>query len=609
MKHILRLALTPIVALTICLTVQAQKDTTKKIVPVKQVIKTVDPKISQKPVTQKPATQKPATEKPATVTTPGKDIIYVKRDATGSNNGTSWINAYTNLQDALTGATAGKTIWVARGTYKPTTSLDRNANFKIKNNVSMYGGFAGTETSLAARNIAMNPTILDGDIGMAGNHNDNSYNVLYAKGVGAATVISGFIIQNANASQVTQIKVGSSGGGIYIEGSLAGTSPVFKHCTINDNRATWGGGVVITCNQVRSPDNGGGNPRFDTCRFRNNRGNNMGGAVFIDSYWQPFNPVFNGCTFDRNSSAEGGAVYHRVTMANSSPVYENCLFSYNSVTGRRGAAVANIFGTDDSRITSGEARPVYQGCIFQNNDASAFGEGMIYNGVYGRIYTIEIKNCVFETTGSASTPTRLSHTGGAFNNHSLQRGSLVLNVSNSVFNKLKCGGKGGVIHNYSRGGTSITSNFTNCLFSENLGCDGGVLYGMTEDAGSLNRNNFYNCIFWYNYFQPGRSGSCGRGEDIFLASAGTTAYLFNCLTNKSDCEVMKYGPGAMSCSGLVFATDPLFTDFTAGNFIPQSSSPVIDAGNDTYVSSITRDLRGNTRRQGTHVDIGPYEIR
>jgi hypothetical protein len=580
----------------------AQKDTTKKVI-VKPLPKKIEPKVIVKTPPKDPA-GKPTTGETAT----GKNIIYVKWDATGSNNGTSWINAFTSLQAALTAATSGKTIWVARGVYKPATTLDRNINFKVKNNVSMYGGFAGTETTLAARVVASNPTMLDGDIGMTGNTNDNSYNILYVKGVGASTVISGFIIQNANANQVTQIKVGSSGGGIYIEGSLAGTNPVFKHCTINDNRATWGGGVVITCNQVRDPDNGGGNPVFDSCTFRGNRSSNMGGAVYIDSYWQVFNPRFRNCNFETNSSGEGGAIYHQVTMGNSSPVYQRCMFSRNTATGRRGAAVSNIFGTNNARMVSGDARPLYEDCTFRDNSVAAFGEGMMYNGMYGKTYTVDIKNCVFETTGTASTPTRLSHTGGAFNNQTVMGGGLVLNVSNSVFNKLKCGGNGGVIYNSAREGTSIASNFTNCLFSENLGCDGGVLYGRTDSTG-INTNNFYNCIFWYNYFQPGREGRCGRGEDIYLETANATVSVVNCLTNKSDCEVMKYGRGAMSCTAMIFATDPLFTDFAGGNFRPQAASPVIDAGNDTHVTAIPRDFTGAARRQGTRVDIGPYEVR
>ncbi|HEY0046574.1 MAG TPA: hypothetical protein VGB44_07685, partial [Flavobacterium sp.] len=43
--------------------------------------------------------------------------IFVNSSATGANNGSSWANAYTNLQDALLDAPANASIWVKAGTY------------------------------------------------------------------------------------------------------------------------------------------------------------------------------------------------------------------------------------------------------------------------------------------------------------------------------------------------------------------------------------------------------------------------------------------------------------------------------------------------------------
>ena len=50
--------------------------------------------------------------------------IYVDVDASGSNDGSSWTNAYIYLQDALDVAVSGNDIWVAKGTYYPDEDKD-----------------------------------------------------------------------------------------------------------------------------------------------------------------------------------------------------------------------------------------------------------------------------------------------------------------------------------------------------------------------------------------------------------------------------------------------------------------------------------------------------
>ena len=123
---------------------------------------------------------------------------YVKWNAAGTNNGASWTNAYTDLQSAL-GASPCTEVWVAAGTYKPTTGTDRTATFQLKNGVAVYGGFAGTETARDQRNPATNVTILSGDIGndAADATATNSYHVV--TGATGAT-LDGFTITAGNAN-------------------------------------------------------------------------------------------------------------------------------------------------------------------------------------------------------------------------------------------------------------------------------------------------------------------------------------------------------------------------------------------------------------------------
>ena len=124
------------------------------------------------------------------------DIIYVKTDANGLDTGTSWANAYTDLQKAIVriNAGCGSEIWVARGTYKPGTQP--TSTFLIPEDVAMYGGFAGRETSIDQRHIKDNPTILSGDTGILDNgvlrRNDTVVTM------GNNSLLDGFVVKEAS---------------------------------------------------------------------------------------------------------------------------------------------------------------------------------------------------------------------------------------------------------------------------------------------------------------------------------------------------------------------------------------------------------------------------
>jgi len=100
-------------------------------------------------------------------------IIYVDSGALGSNDGSSWADAYNYLQDALAVAnTSSKPveIRVAQGVYTPDqgadiTRGDRNATFQLINGVTVRGGFAGVgATESNTRYLGAFKTILSGDL-------------------------------------------------------------------------------------------------------------------------------------------------------------------------------------------------------------------------------------------------------------------------------------------------------------------------------------------------------------------------------------------------------------------------------------------------------------
>jgi len=96
--------------------------------------------------------------------------IYVKHDAHGQNDGTNWTDAFISLQAACEAALqfpedVPKELWIAVGTYKPSTSGNSEEYFPLTANTSYIGGFAGGETSKSERNVAANKVIISGDLG------------------------------------------------------------------------------------------------------------------------------------------------------------------------------------------------------------------------------------------------------------------------------------------------------------------------------------------------------------------------------------------------------------------------------------------------------------
>ena len=104
--------------------------------------------------------------------------IYVDDTANGANDGSSWFDAYVDLQNAIRASRPGDEIWVAEGIYVPTQDARRRTAFELISGVKHYGGFKGTEVTLQERDWRRHKTTLSGNIGDDGKRVDNSVHII-----------------------------------------------------------------------------------------------------------------------------------------------------------------------------------------------------------------------------------------------------------------------------------------------------------------------------------------------------------------------------------------------------------------------------------------------
>ena len=293
---------------------------------------------------------------------------YVNANATGANNGTTWADAFTNLQSALaiTGNCGITEIWVAAGTYKPTATIDRNISFVMNINLAIYGGFNGTETLLSQRDWGTNVTILSGDIDGDNTIANNAYHVTSGSGTNSTALLDGFTITGGNAICTGACGVGGQWGGGML--NISG-SPTVTNCIFSSNIAAQFGGGMANINS---------SPIITSCIFLGNSYSlvisepHAGGGMFN----QGSSPVLVNCIFSGNSAGSaGGGMYNTTTRVTgqptiiSAPTITNCTFSGNS-------AFFNSSGSSAGgglASASGSSATLSNSIFWNNRDNSGIG--------------------------------------------------------------------------------------------------------------------------------------------------------------------------------------------------------------------------------------------
>lgn len=368
-------------------------------------------------------------------------VIYVNAGGAFLGDGSSWAQPMLHLSDALAVAQAGDEIWVAAGMYRPDTSgadpsgtNDRSARFVMKSGVAILGGFAGYETSASQRRPEVNVVVLSGDVGVPGNHNDNSYGLVLAENVTNA-VLDGFTLMRSKGNDISDsgAALRYSGGGVYIDGG----APTIRNCRFVDCYARWGSGLRIV---------NGANATVENCAFfrggdygQTGGGNvvSIGGGIAMDSSTITLRDSY----FEGGWTLYGGAIHANFS---SSGVIQRCRFVQNQSV--NGGAMS----------FAGFSNMTVRDCVFVRNEARQLG--------------------YFQTTWDGGA-VRNWCTGSTF--------------TNCVFIGNKAWGRGGAFFDGGPSGSSGT--LINCTIVGNWTRDGGAV-----NAASGHSTNIRNGILWNN---------------------------------------------------------------------------------------------------------------
>ncbi len=320
-------------------------------------------------------------------TVTAQTTFYVTPSGAGLMDGTSWSNAVSgqDLQTTINTAVVGDQVWLACGTYLPTTNTNRSISFAMKTGVAIYGSFQGTENIIQERILSCGPcSILSGEIGNAGIA-DNSYTVVWNPSMDDTAILDGFVIEDGNDDRAPTSNGNGLGGGIYNHGygNAGFCHPTIRNCVFTNNFASWGGGAFNN-----GYNNGNSNPTYINCIFYDNHAYIEAGGM--DSYGVGGNAsptVINTLFYENTSATNVGAMYAWGGNAggNSHPILTNCVFANNTATNGYGGAFIADSRDESGGTSSGSCTVTLKNCILWNNTATGAGQQFYIRGANSQV--------------------------------------------------------------------------------------------------------------------------------------------------------------------------------------------------------------------------------